>query len=203
VNSSGPFRNSANWSPFEGMPDSIDSSRRKALLALARRSIEVFLLEGRRLRAGRDYDRVAPEPRGAFVTLTTRAGELRGCIGTIMPMGPLDETVSRMAVSAAVEDPRFPAVTAGELPGLHVEISALSVPEPVTDVNRIEIGRHGLIISCGPRRGLLLPQVAPQWGWDRTQFLQHTCQKAGLSPEAWKDEATQIEWFEAEVWGEP
>jgi AmmeMemoRadiSam system protein A len=203
ANSSGPFRNSANWSLSEGMPDLIDSSRRKALLDLARRSIEVFLQDGRRLRAGRDFDRMAPEPRGAFVTLTTRAGDLRGCIGTIMPAGPLDETVSRMAISAAVEDPRFPAVTAQELPGLHVEISALTVPEPLTDVNLIEIGRHGLIISNGLRKGLLLPQVAPEWGWDRTQFLRHTCQKAGLPPDAWKDESTKIEWFEAEVWGEP
>jgi AmmeMemoRadiSam system protein A len=108
-----------------------------------------------------------------------------------------------MAVSAAVEDPRFPAVTAQELPGLRVEISALTVPEPVPDVNMIEIGRHGLIISRGYRKGLLLPQVAPEWGWDRTQFLEHTCLKAGLPPGAWKDEDTRIEWFEAEVWGEP
>ncbi len=185
------------------MPESVEEPVRKALLALARGSIRTYLAEGRLVERGADYASVAPEHRGAFVTLTTRDGSLRGCIGTILPVGPLDETVARMAVSAAVEDPRFPAITAAELPSLHIEISALTVPEPVPDLEAIQVGRHGLIVSQGRRKGLLLPQVAPEWGWDRQEFLEHTCVKAGLPRNAWRDPLTRVEWFEAEVWGEP
>lgn len=145
---------------------------------------------------------MAPEPRGAFVTLKTGEGELRGCIGTILPAGPLDETVVRMAVAAAVEDPRFPVVRLPELSRLRFEISALTVPEPVRDLQRIVVGRHGLIVTRGSRKGLLLPQVASEWGWDREAFLRHTCLKAGLPQEAWRDPQTLVEWFQAEVWGE-
>jgi AmmeMemoRadiSam system protein A len=136
------------------------------------------------------------------VTLKSEDGELRGCIGTVLPVGPLDATVARMAVSAAVEDPRFSPVTARELPRLRLEISALTVPEPVPRWEALEIGRHGLIVSRGTRKGLLLPQVATEWGWNREEFLQHTCLKAGLPPQAWKEPGTVVEWFEAEVWGE-
>lgn len=174
---------------------------RKALLDLARRSVRVRLEEGRTLEKGRDYAEVAPEPRGAFVTLTTASGELRGCIGHVLPHLPLDETVVGMAVAAALEDPRFPSVRAKELPTLHFEISALTVPRPST-AGEVEVGRHGLIVSRGPFRGLLLPQVATEWGWDREEFLRHTCRKAGLPEEAWRDPATKLEAFEAEVWGE-
>jgi len=174
---------------------------RRALLSLARRAIEAYLSEHRRLRRGTDFDAVAPESRGAFVTLTTRSGDLRGCIGTILPVGPLDETVARMAVAAAVEDPRFLPVSPQELLTLRIEISALTVPEPA-DPERIEVGRHGLIVTRGSRKGLLLPQVAPEWGWDRVQFLGQTCRKAGLPAEAWREPGTLLEWFEAEVWGE-
>ncbi|MGC8762643.1 MAG: AmmeMemoRadiSam system protein A [Acidobacteriota bacterium] len=187
--------------PSEGA-GAIPAEVRRELLALARRSVETFLGEGRRLRKGKDYPDLAPEPRGAFVTLKTGEGDLRGCIGTILPAGPLDETVVRMAVAAAVEDPRFPAVRLSELPRLRFEISALTVPEPVPDLRRIEVGRHGLIVTRGSRKGLLLPQVAPEWGWDREEFLRHTCLKAGLPEEAWRDPGTRVEWFEAEVWGE-
>lgn len=180
----------------------LSAAVRNDLLKLARSSILTFLNEGRRLRKGVDFESCAPEPRGAFVTLKTSGGGLRGCIGTILPIGPLDETVVRMAVAAAVEDPRFPAVSSSELPSLKLEISALTVPETVPDVGSIEVGRHGLIITFGYRKGLLLPQVAPEWGWNRVQFLEHTCEKAGLSPETWKRPGVRIEWFEAEVWGE-
>lgn len=180
----------------------LGASTRGELLGLARRAVETYLTAGRRLKPGRDFSPIAPEPRGAFVSLHTRAGELRGCIGTILPVGPLDETVARMAVAAAVEDPRFDPVTATELPDLRFEISALTVPEPFGDPTAIEIGRHGLIVSRGGRMGLLLPQVAPEWGWGREEFLAHTCRKAGLPPDAWKSPGTTLEWFEAEVWSE-
>jgi AmmeMemoRadiSam system protein A len=104
-------------------------------------------------------------------------------------------------VAAALEDPRFPPVTLRELPGLRIEISALTVPEPA-DAERVEVGRHGLIVTRGSRKGLLLPQVASEWGWDRAQFLSQTCRKAGLPAEAWREPGTLVEWFEAEVWGE-
>jgi hypothetical protein len=107
-----------------------------------------------------------------------------------------------MAVAAAAEDPRFDPVAPGELPGLVFEISALTVPEPLPDPAAIEIGRHGLIASRGGRKGLLLPQVAPEWGWGREEFLSHTCLKAGLPADAWRHPGTLLEWFEAEVWSE-
>ncbi len=175
---------------------------RLELLSLARRAIRTALEEGRTIAGGEDFEPVAPEARGAFVTLTTAAGDLRGCIGTIEPVGPLDETVARMAVSAATRDPRFPPVTLPELPELRIEISALTVPRPLTDPEAVEIGRHGLIVTRGFQKGLLLPQVAPEWGWNRHQFLAQTCRKAGLPADAWRDPGTRIEWFEAEVWGE-
>lgn len=175
---------------------------RKALLALARRSITVRLGEGRDLVKGEEYDEIAPEPRGAFVTLTDRRGELRGCIGHILPHLPLDETVARMAVAAALNDPRFDPVTADEVASLHIEISALTVPKPAASPEAVEVGRHGLIASRGSAKGLLLPQVPTEWGWDREEFLRHTCMKAGLPPDAWRDPATKLETFEAEVWGE-
>ena len=175
---------------------------RRDLLVLARRAVEVYLSEGRRLVVGVDCPSIAPEPRGAFVTLKRPGGALRGCIGIILPSAPLDETVARMAVSAAVEDPRFPPVSLSELRSLSIEISALTVPQPVPTVEAIEVGRHGLIVSRGGRKGLLLPQVPLEWGWDRQTFLEQTCLKAGLPRGAWREPGTRIEWFEAEVWGE-
>ena len=184
------------------MAGGIPEGERADLLALARAAIRTFLHERRELVRGKDFQPIAPEARGAFVSLHTAGGELRGCIGTILPAGPLDETVARMAVAAAVEDPRFPPVQEQELPGLRIEISSLTVPEKVPDLQAIEIGRHGLIVSQGRRKGLLLPQVAPEWGWDRLELLEHTCRKAGLPPDGWKSPDTTVEWFEAEVWGE-
>lgn len=178
------------------------AATRQELLALARRAIETYLRERRKLRPGKDFAPIATERRGAFVSLHASGGELRGCIGMILAVGPLDETVAEMAVSAAVQDPRFHPVTLAELPDLRIEISALTVPQPVPDLAAIEVGRHGLIVSRGGRKGLLLPQVAPEWGWGREEFLCQTCVKAGLPKEAWKDPSTLIEWFEAEVWGE-
>ncbi len=135
---------------------------------------------------------------GAFVTLKT-GGELRGCIGHIVGDKPLVNTISEMACSAAFHDPRFPPLSVAEFSSLEVEISVLSPLEPCPDPDLIEPGRHGLIIRQGRDQGLLLPQVATEWGWDRETFLQQTCRKAGLPPAAWKDQSTTIHWFEAEV----
>ncbi len=141
------------------------------------------------------------EPRGAFITLK-KAGQLRGCIGYIEPRAPLIEAVADNAESAALRDPRFTPVTPEELPDISIEISALTPLEPVADVEEIEVGRHGLVLSRGPNRGLLLPQVPVEWGWDREEFLEHTCLKAGLLPEAWRHDDTELLCFEAEVFSE-
>ena len=141
--------------------------------------------------------------QGAFVTLHKPDGDLRGCIGHLEGHLPLLETVAEMAVAAATQDPRFPRVRCEEVPRLHIEISAMSPIREVKDVGEIEVGRHGLVMSRGYQRGLLLPQVATEYGWTRDEFLRHTCRKAGLPSNAWQDAGTKIETFEAEVFSEP
>ncbi|HET7695863.1 MAG TPA: AmmeMemoRadiSam system protein A [Vicinamibacterales bacterium] len=147
--------------------------------------------------AGTDY----PEATGAFVTLKKR-GELRGCIGTLECRRPLAEEVARVAVSAALEDPRFPPVRPSELDELDVEVSVLGPLEPIdpSDPAAIEIGRHGLVVEYGARRGLLLPQVATEWNMDRETFLAQTCNKAGLPRDCWRRGATVYR-FAAVVFG--
>ncbi len=145
----------------------------------------------------------APTPRlreeyGAFVTLKI-GHRLRGCIGYIQSQGPVWDTVARMAKAAAFEDPRFPALRRDEFERLEIEISILSPIGECVDPSQIEIGRHGLIVRKGGRSGLLLPQVATEWKWDRETFLAHTCLKAGLPENAWKDPGCSLLWFEAEV----
>jgi AmmeMemoRadiSam system protein A len=140
------------------------------------------------------------QPCGAFVTLR-KGKRLRGCIGYVEAVKPLYETVRECAVSAALHDSRFPPVTPQEIPELNLEISVLS---PLTEIapENIEVGRHGLLISLGNRRGLLLPQVAVEWKWDREQFLRETCVKAGLRSDAWQNGAT-IRAFTAQLLEEP
>lgn len=139
------------------------------------------------------------EPRGAFTSLYLR-GELRGCVGYVLPTCPVYRAVAETARAAAFEDNRFPPVTKEEAPHLEIELSILSPAQPVR-AEEIEVGRHGLLISQHGRRGLLLPQVPIERGWDRNTFLEQTCRKAGLSPNAWKEGAT-IEAFTAEVFGD-
>jgi AmmeMemoRadiSam system protein A len=138
------------------------------------------------------------EPHGAFVTLY-RAGELRGCIGYIESPMPLLETVEEVAIRSATEDPRFLPITAEELDDIDIEISVLSSPATVKNIDDIDVGRHGLIIEAGRMRGLLLPQVATEYGWDRETFLRETCRKAGLPPGSWKSPGTKIYSFTAEI----
>jgi AmmeMemoRadiSam system protein A len=169
------------------------------LLRLARRALEESVR----------YDRlpeveVPPGPRGekcgAFVTLH-KMGRLRGCIGYLESLKPLCRTVGECTVAAALHDPRFDPVTPEELPSLHLEISVLSPLVEITP-DEVEVGRHGLLISRGGRRGVLLPQVAVEWKWSREQFLEETCLKAGLPPDAWRHGA-RIQAFTAQVFGEP
>lgn len=140
-------------------------------------------------------------PCGAFVTLH-RGGDLRGCLGRIEARTPLWITVRDMAAAAATEDTRFAPIRPEEDAMLTVEISVLTVPEKIRSAEEIEVGRHGLIVRQGVRSGLLLPQVAAEWGWSAVQFLQHTCAKAGLPQEAWRAPETQILRFEAEVFSQ-
>jgi uncharacterized protein len=136
----------------------------------------------------------------AFVTIR-RGGELRGCIGRLEVDEPLDHVIRECAVSACSADPRFPPVTVSELPELVIELSLLGPLERIASPAQIIIGRHGLVVERERRRGLLLPQVAIEWQWDRETFLAQTCYKAGLPRDAWKQGA--LLWrFEAEVFGE-
>jgi AmmeMemoRadiSam system protein A len=139
------------------------------------------------------------QPRGAFATLHLE-GQLRGCVGYIAAVRPLLQTVAEAAVSAAFYDPRFPPLTPEEARRLKIEVSVLSLPAPILP-EQVEAGRHGLIVTQAGRRGLLLPQVASEHGWDASTFLAQTCLKAGLPPDAWQKGA-QLEAFTAEVFGE-
>jgi len=141
------------------------------------------------------------ELRGAFVTLT-RGGELRGCIGYVTPQVPLYQAVADMAVNAAVRDPRFPPVTKDELRKLRIEISVLSPLAPCPDPQTVQVGKHGLVIQKSGRSGLLLPQVPVEWGWDRRQFLEQVCRKAGLSAGAYREPDAVLMTFTAVVFHE-
>jgi AmmeMemoRadiSam system protein A len=137
---------------------------------------------------------------GAFVTLHQR-GDLRGCIGHVEATEPLGPVIVRCAVAACSADPRFPPVRAAELPHIDIELSLLGPLEPVIVIDEIDVGRHGLVVEMDRHRGLLLPQVATEWRWDRETFLTQTCVKAGLTRDAWKKGATLWR-FEAEVFGD-
>jgi MEMO1 family protein len=141
---------------------------------------------------------ILKENRGAFVTIHKR-GQLRGCIGYIEGHGPLHKTIEEMAEAAAFRDPRFTPVKEKELPELEFEISVLTPLKRIKDVNEIQVGKHGIYIKKGWSSGLLLPQVATEYGWDRLAFLEHTCQKAGLPPHAWKEKDTEIYIFSADI----
>ena len=145
-----------------------------------------------------------PDASGVFVTIKTR-GELRGCLGVLQMRHGLAEEVARCARDSATADPRFPPMTSQELGDIALEISVLGPLERVDPLGRLDeaivIGRHGLVVEDGHRRGLLLPQVAVEWGWTREQFLRQTCRKAALPEDAWQTGA-QVFRFDAEVFGD-
>ena len=175
--------------------------QRKQLLTLARESIASVFAGKRPELTAAAFDADLLRPAGAFVTLTEN-DELRGCIGSIEPVAPLYLAVSQSAVNAAFRDPRFHPLSSEELPHVEIEISVMGPIEKVTDVEQIVVGRDGLIIRRGGHAGLLLPQVATEYGWDRETFLEQTCYKAGLPRNAWREAGTSIEKFAAEVFGE-
>lgn len=177
----------------------LSEADRRSLLELARRAVTEAVSfpspAGGVPRTG-----LFPEKRGVFVTLHVR-GRLRGCIGVVEAHEPLGEAVARCAAGAALHDPRFSPVRKEELPNLQIELSLLSLPERILPDN-IEIGRHGLLISQGTKRGLLLPQVALEHKFGRQEFLEETCRKAGLPGDAWQAPETQILGFFCEVFSE-
>jgi uncharacterized protein (TIGR00296 family) len=141
--------------------------------------------------------------RGVFVTLT-RDGDLRGCIGLPYPVMPLGEAIVHAAKAAALEDPRFPPVSKEELPLIDLEVTILTVPvpllcEPAERPGNITVGKHGVIVRGMGTSGLLLPQVATEYGWDSTTFLDHTCTKAGLTGKCWTSKNVEIMTFEGQI----
>ena len=155
------------------------------LLTLARSAIEAEC-RGKKLTIPPPPSPIMREPRGAFVTLK-KGGRLRGCIGYIEAIKPLAETIEEMAKAAAFSDWRFNPVQAEEIPEIEIEISVLSPLSEVRDPSTVVVGRHGLIVSRGSKRGVLLPQVPTEWGWDRETFLAQTCAKADLPESSWKE----------------
>ncbi len=179
----------------------LNSQQRKRLLKIARESIQVYLKTGKKLTVN-ETDPVLNQEMGAFVTLN-KHGALRGCIGNLTASAPLYLTVRDMAVEAAVDDPRFPALTPEELNEIEIEISALSPLEKVDSADKIELGKHGVVVRKGYHSGVFLPQVAAETGWSKEEFLSNLCaQKAGLAPLAWKDKDTELYIFSAEVFSE-
>jgi AmmeMemoRadiSam system protein A len=174
-------------------------SERLALLRLARRSVISAVETGRPAETG-GLTGALMRPAGAFVSLH-RGQRLRGCIGLLEAERAVAIVVTQCAASAALHDPRFLPVTAGEVSSLTIEISVLSPAERILP-ERIETGRHGLIVTYGAQRGVLLPQVATQFGFDSLRFLEETCRKAGLPADAWRDPMTQVDAFTAEVFSE-
>lgn len=181
------------------------------LVKLARRSVEEYLRRGVKVKPPEDTSETLWEKRGVFVTLNSvkhGVKKLRGCIGFPYPTHPLVEATIESAIEAAVGDPRFPPVRLKEMDEIAVEVSVLTKPElvEVADLRdlpgSIRIGVDGLIVERGFRRGLLLPQVPVEWGWDEEEFLSHACLKAGLSPDSWLLRGTRVYRFQAEIFEE-
>lgn len=173
---------------------------KKILLQIARDSIKEEFGKAE-VNLSREFSDSLKQKCGVFVTLTID-GELRGCIGYIIGDKPLYELVYEVAKKSAFEDPRFYPLTEEEVDHIEIEISVLSPPKRINSIDEIKIGEHGLIIQKGPFHGLLLPQVATKYNWTVKEFLEHTCLKAGLSKNEWKDPQTKIEIFSAEIFSE-
>jgi AmmeMemoRadiSam system protein B/AmmeMemoRadiSam system protein A len=176
----------------------------KALLTLARNTVNAVVRDKKKPEElsldAMMMDDTLKQNGAAFVTIKKK-GQLRGCIGQLVARQPLAACIRDMATAAATEDPRFPPVSPAELKDLEFEISVLTPMEKVTDISTIEVGKHGLVIRKHWNSGLLLPQVATEYGWNREEFLAQTCRKAGLAPDDWKKDA-EIYKFQALVFSE-
>ncbi len=177
------------------------------LLRLARQAIETAFTKRELDLSQYKADKLLAERLGVFVTLT-KEGELRGCIGFVKGELPLYEGVVHAARAAAFDDPRFPSLDPEELGGIRIEVSVLSLPEPLKVkkpdeyLEKVRVGRDGLIIRKGFYSGLLLPQVPVEYGWSVETYLEHLCLKAGLERKAWKEKGVAIEAFQAEIFSE-
>jgi AmmeMemoRadiSam system protein A len=189
--------NSPIFPATENLAAEFTPQERELLLGLAHAAIEATF-DKRELPMAAPSSHLA-EPRGAFTTIYVR-GDLRGCVGYVVPFAPLYQTVIETARAAASEDSRFSPVNREEIAGLEVSLSILS-PLRAVSAEEVIVGRHGVLISQHGHRGLLLPQVAIEHGWDRVTFLEQTCRKAGLPTDAWQRGA-KIEVFTAEVFGD-
>ena len=179
----------------------LNNQQRKKLLGIARASINTYLQSGKKMELS-ETDPLLNQEMGAFVTLN-KHGKLRGCIGNLSASQPLYLTIGDMAVEAAVDDPRFPALTLSELKDVDIEISVLSPLKRVDSAQRIELGKHGVLVRKGYQSGVFLPQVATETGWSKEEFLNNLCaHKAGLAQDAWKDKNTELYIFDAEVFSE-
>jgi AmmeMemoRadiSam system protein B/AmmeMemoRadiSam system protein A len=185
----------------EGEERMLNDAQRKRLLGIARESITSFVRDGKR-KSFQEKDPVLNKPMGAFVTLHEN-GQLRGCIGNMVGSLPLYQTVANMAIEAATGDPRFPVLSPAEIDRIDIEISVLSPLKRVSGYQDIRIPGHGVIVKSAFGGGVYLPQVATETGWTREEFLTSLCgQKAGISPDAWKDGSAELYVFTAEVFGE-
>ena len=175
-------------------------------LKLARAAIDKYLSENIKIKAGAHLPAIFEEKRGVFVTLN-KYGELRGCIGYPYPIFKLKDAIIDAAISAAVNDPRFPQVTKEEFTDIVIELTILTTPQvlkvkPKDLPEQIEIGKHGLIVKKGIYQGLLLPQVATEYNWSAEEFLCQTCWKAGLPQDAWLEKDTEVSTFEGQIFKE-
>ncbi len=186
----------------EETPPGPATADEKTLLEIARKSLRLAVTEGARYEPPTPVSAELLEPRGAFVTLK-HGGDLRGCIGYPLPNQPLYLAVRDNAINAALNDPRFAPVTAAELLSLDVEISVMTPLVEVKDPNEIVVGQDGLVIEAGGHSGLLLPQVAPEQGWDLQEYLDGLCMKAGLPPGAYRRRDAKLYKFQARVFGAP
>lgn len=185
---------------FRAVETPLTQNDKKEILKLSRQTLEETL-DGKPVSTFKPNSDALAERRGAFVTLKKHR-ELRGCIGYIQPVKPLYEAVQEMTVKAALHDNRFPPLTKAELNDIEIEISVLSKLKKLTDVSTIKVGRDGLFIIEGERSGILLPQVAEEFGWDRYEYLNQLCLKAGLPEGAWKDKEARLYYFTAEIFDE-
>ena len=185
---------------YKTQPRGLNKREKEELLRIARVSIEKRV-KGERLPEFTPFTERLNLPQGVFVTIKENH-QLRGCIGYITPIKPLYQAVSEMAIAAATSDPRFPPLQPSELKRISIEITVLSPLKKIENPEEIEVGKHGIVIKRGPYQGLLLPQVATEEGWDRETFLAHTCLKAGLPMDAWREKGTEIYIFTGEVFGE-
>lgn len=183
----------------------------KFLVRLARKTVDDYVTQKRKSEIPEDTSEQLRLKSGVFVTLNSITGNqvsLRGCIGRPYPTQPLVEATIDSSVDSAVNDPRFPAVTTKELDTIIIDLSVLTPPKkieysnPEDLLNLVKVGRDGLIAIRGVQRGLLLPQVPVDWNWNTLEFIKHTCSKAGLPENAWKDQKTEFMSFQAEIFGE-